>query len=157
MSLKNLFTASCMAACLGATGLMAASEAADAAMNKNGEALRALLAKKADVNAAQTDGTTALNWAVQSNDLAMVNSLLAAGADAKVGNRAGATSLYLAVVNGNAEMIDRLLKAGADVNSKVLLNGETPLMVASRTGNAASVKLLLNRIDYTGRIAVKIN
>jgi uncharacterized protein len=145
MSLKSLFAGSCVAACLGATSLMAASEMADAAMNKNSEALRALLAKKADVNTAQTDGTTALHWAVQSNDLAMVNSLLAAGADAKVGNRAGASALYLAAVNGNAEMIDRLLKAGAEVNGKVLLNGETPLMVASRTGNLAAVKLLLDR------------
>jgi len=125
--------------------LSAASEIADAAMNKDGAAVRTLLQKKVDVNAAQSDGTTALQWAAQNNDMAMVNQLLTAGADVKAGNRTGATALYLACVNGNAAMIDRLLKAGADVNGKVLLNGETPLMVAARTGNPEAVKLLLDR------------
>jgi uncharacterized protein len=145
MSLKILFTTSCVGISLSIGSLCAASDIADAAMNKNSEGLRILLQKKADVNVAQADGTTALHWAVQNNDLATVNLLLAAGADVKAANRAGASSLYLAAVNGNAEMMERLLKAGADVNGKVLLNGETPLMVASRTGNAAAVKLLLDR------------
>jgi ankyrin repeat protein len=35
----------------------------DAAKNADGDALRALLQKKVDVNAAEADGSTALHWA----------------------------------------------------------------------------------------------
>ena len=41
-------------------------------------------------------------------------------------------------------MIDRLLRAGADPNGALRL-GETPLMAASRSGNADAVKLLIAR------------
>jgi len=41
------------------------SAVADAAMNKNREAVRSLLAQKADVNSPQADGATALHWAAR--------------------------------------------------------------------------------------------
>jgi ankyrin repeat protein len=41
-------------------------------------------------------------------------------------------------------MIELLLNAGADPNA-ALLEGETPLMTAARTGNADAVRLLLAR------------
>jgi len=44
------------------TAAAASSEVADAAMRGDREAVRAALARKADVNAAQVDGTTALHW-----------------------------------------------------------------------------------------------
>ena len=54
----------------GATAAAAAtSEVADAAMRGDREAVRAALARKADVNAAQVDGTTALHWAVERDDV----------------------------------------------------------------------------------------
>ncbi len=56
------------------------SEVADAAMHGDKSALRALLQQKADVNAPQADGTTALHWAVRANDLEMTDMLLRAGA-----------------------------------------------------------------------------
>ena len=46
----------------------AASEVADAVMNRDHAALQALLKKKADVNATQRDGATALHWAVYHDD-----------------------------------------------------------------------------------------
>ena len=59
-----------------------ATDAADAAQKKDLSALRALVRNKADVNAAQADGTTALHWAVMWNNDEAVTLLLRAGADA---------------------------------------------------------------------------
>src|SRR5438876_6660197 len=101
----------------------AASDIADAAMKKNGEALRSLLQQKADVNAPQTDGTTALHWAARWDDLEMAGVLIRAGADPKTANRDGATPMFLAAMNGSAPMIETLLKAGADPNAPVLTRG----------------------------------
>ena len=41
----------------------------DAVKNQDVQAVRALLQEKTDVNAPQADGTTALAWAVDRNDL----------------------------------------------------------------------------------------
>ena len=46
-------------------------------------------AQKADVNAAQGDGSTALHWAVYNGDAELVRLLLAAGADVKAKTRLG--------------------------------------------------------------------
>ena len=56
------------------SGYAAPVDVADAVMNKDKDAVRSLLAKKADVNAPQADGTTALHWAVRQDDLATVGS-----------------------------------------------------------------------------------
>jgi ankyrin repeat protein len=121
------------------------SEVADAAMKGDKAALRILVQqKKADVNSAQADGTTAIQWAAYRNDLEMANILIATGADVKHANRDGATPLWLAAENGSAPMIGKLLDAGANVNERTL-NGETPLMMAARNGNITALKLLLDR------------
>lgn len=121
----------------------ATSEVADAVMHGDPAAVRALLARKADVNAPQADGGTALHWAVYQDDLATVDLLLKAGASAKAANDYGATPLSLAAESGNAMIVQRLLDAGADANGR-LLNGDTVLMMATRTGNVATMKLLLD-------------
>jgi ankyrin repeat protein len=102
------------------------------------------LQQKADVNAAQADGATALHWAAQWDDLKMAEMLLRDGANVRATNRAGATAMTLACINGSAAMIKLLLDSGADPNGAVLLNGETPLMMAARTGNPGAVKVLLD-------------
>ena len=68
---------------LSAPAVFAAPEIADAAEHRDGAGVKALLAKKVDVNATQPDGSTALLWAVHWNDADTVKSLLAAGADPK--------------------------------------------------------------------------
>jgi len=120
------------------------SDVADAAMNKNASAVRTLIQQKADVNAPQPDGTTALHWAVRWDDLETASALIQAGANAKAPNRAGATPMFLAAVNGSAPMIEALIKAGADPNAPVLSHGETALMMASRTGELEAVKILVS-------------
>jgi ankyrin repeat protein len=114
----------------------------DAVKSKDATAVRALLKQRADVNAAQGDGATALHWAVHYDDLAIADLLLKAGARANAADDIGVTPLYLACTNRDAAMVDKLLTAGADPNA-ALLNGETVLMNCARTGNAASVKALL--------------
>src|SRR5262249_45231152 len=127
---------------LSAQSLAAASsDIADAAMNRNKEAVRSLLQKKADVNAAQVDGTTALHWAVRADDLETADLLIRAGANVSATNREGVTPTQLAAINGNAAMIEKLLKAGANPNASLSKFGDTALMLAARTGKLDAVKV----------------
>jgi ankyrin repeat protein len=115
---------------------------ADAAEKLERSRVRTLLAARADVNAAQADGMTALHWAAYQDDVDLAKMLVRAGANVKAANRYGVTPLSLACTNGNAAMVEMLLKAGADPNAP-LPGGETPLMTASRTGSLAVVKTLI--------------
>jgi ankyrin len=120
----------------------AGSDVAEAMMKGDAATVRKLLLAKADVNAPQVDGATALHWAVYRDDVAMADLLLKAGANVKAANREGTTPLFMAALYGNPAMIERLLKAGADAKERGP-NGETTLMFAARNGNAASIKLLV--------------
>jgi len=126
-------------------GYAAGADAANAAESKNIDALKTLVKQRADMNAAQPDGTTALHWAAHWNDAEAVSLLLRAGANAKAVNRYGATPLSEAVVSGNASMIEALLNAGASPKTLTSENGETVLMTASRAGNLDAVRILLDR------------
>lgn len=116
---------------------------ADAAMRGNKAEVRRLVQQKADVNAPQADGSTALHWAVQTNDLELADILIRAGAKPSLANKLGATPMFLACQTGNAAMIERLLAAGAEPNAALTSFGDTALMMASRTGKLDAVKLLL--------------
>jgi uncharacterized protein len=119
-------------------GLVEAIQANDVA------AIRTLLDKRTDVNAAKPDGTTALHWAVDRDSPEIVQLLIRAGADVKAANRYGVTPLWLAALNGNAVTIGMLLEAGAGA-SEASPEGETALMVAARTGKVDAVNALLGR------------
>jgi len=67
------------------------SDVADAVMKGDKASLTRLLQEKADVNAAQIDGATALHWAVYRNDLEVANLLIRAGAKVNVMTREGIT------------------------------------------------------------------
>jgi ankyrin repeat protein len=121
------------------------SPVADAAEKRDFASLKTLVAQKADVNAAQDNGSTALQWAVHWDNPEAVDLLLKAGADTKAATRLNATALYLAAESGNAVMLQKLLAAGADPNQTVLSQGETPLMFAARSGNPEAVRMLLDK------------
>ena len=74
---------------LTAASYAGTSDVADAAMKRDQAAVRMLLGKKADVNAPQADGATALHWAVYHEDVALVDELLGAGANVMAANREG--------------------------------------------------------------------
>jgi len=118
------------------------SDAADAVMRGDKVALRALLARKADVNLPQIDGATALHWAVYRDDLESADLLIRAGARVTAANRTGVTPLAMASLYGHVPMIERLLKAGADPNEHGP-NGERPIMYAARNGDPAAIRLLV--------------
>jgi ankyrin repeat protein len=115
----------------------------DAVKSGNRERVSALLAKRADPNQPEVDGTTALHWAVQRDDRPMAEQLLRAGARVTAANRYGVQPLALACVNANAAMIESLLGAGADANA-AMSQGETALMTAARSGVVPAVEALLN-------------
>jgi ankyrin repeat protein len=125
------------------TGLGAAnSPVADAAMKSDLAAVRALISKKADVNAPQVDGSTALHWAVHRDHLEIADALIKGGADVKQANRTGVTPLSMASLVANPKMIKLLLDAGADAKS-LGPNGETMLMFAARNGNPEAIAVLV--------------
>jgi len=117
---------------------------ADAAEKKDWNAVLAQLKTKADVNAAQAEGTTALHWAVHHDELATTKALLAAGANVSATNNYGVSALSLACVNGNESIVRALLDVGTDPNT-TLRGGETVLMTAARTGRVGPVAALLDR------------
>jgi len=117
------------------------SELADAVMNGDKAGLRTLLQRKADVNATQVDGATALHWAVYRDDPESLDLLIAAGATIDVKTREGVTPLNMACLYGNPAIVNKLLKAGADAKQKGPA-GETLLMLAARNGNPDTIKLL---------------
>src|SRR5262249_31672798 len=129
--------------CLAGLNLAAGrSDIADAAMKGDKAAVRALLERKADVNAPQVDGAVALHWAVYKDDIELADMLLRAGAKPDVVNREGITPLHMASLYGAAKMIDRLLKAGADPKRPGPA-GETMLMLAARNGTPEAITLLI--------------
>src|SRR5579864_3767013 len=105
MSRKNFVGAFCVAA-LGITILLSGAEkdtrVADAAQAGDKSAVRNFIAHKADVNAPQGDGTTALHWAASGDDVEMAQLLIQAGANVKAVTRLKAvTPLMMACKNGN--------------------------------------------------------
>src|SRR5579883_3141313 len=127
----------------GSPAFAASSPIADAAMRGDKAAVQSLIQQKADVNAPQPDGATALQWAAYHNDLDMAALLIAAGANVKLANHDGATPLSLASLNGAAPIIELLLKAGADPMERGP-KGELPLLFAARNGNLDALRVLLD-------------
>src|SRR5262245_2123983 len=124
--------------------LLAAVGLVDAVKSGDRTAALALLQQKVNVNSAEADGTTALHWAVQRDDLDLVERLIKAGANVNAKNDYGSTPISEAALNGNVPIIDRLLKAGADVESSNA-DSQTALMIISRSNNVEAAKLLLSR------------
>ena len=115
---------------------------ADAAQRGDLAEVRALLRTGADVNAAQTDGMTALHWAAADNRIEIARTLLYAGAAVRATTRLGGyTPLHLAARSGNAEIAGILLDAGADPNAYTS-TGVTAMHFAADADAAGVVEAL---------------
>jgi ankyrin repeat protein len=118
------------------------SPLADAVQRRDKQAIAALLKKKVDVNAPQSDGTTALHWAAYLEDAETAALLMRAGADVNAQTNLGVTPIVLAARSGDAAIIDQLLKAGVDPETSIR-SGETVIMLAARSGDVDAVKALI--------------
>ena len=120
-----------------------ASPIADAAMRGDVATVRALIARRADVNAPQGDGMTALHWAADHGDSAIADALLRAKANVASRTRIGAyTPLHIAARTGSPAVVRALLAAGSDVKATTT-SGATALHLAAAAGNPDVVKALL--------------
>ena len=121
------------------------SPIADAAMRGDVATVRTLIARRADVNAAQGDGMTALHWAADRGDSVMTSELLRAKASVGARTRIGAyTPLHIASRTGNPAVVRALLAAGSDVKATTT-SGATALHLAAAAGNADAVRALLTK------------
>ena len=110
-SLKSTFGAVCAVLCLCLPAYAAGDlRVVQAAMSGDRDGVKALLEKKADVNAPQGDGTTALHWAALNNDPQMVQLLVAAGANLNAATRVGSlTPIAMGCMKGYAPVIKVVL------------------------------------------------
>jgi ankyrin repeat protein len=125
-----------------ATGAQAADALLQAAESGDSAGALALVAGKADVNARQEDGTTALHWAAYHDDLPLLRQLIAAGAKVNVTNDYGSTPLSEAAERADPQALRMLLQAGAEVESPNA-QGQTALMSVARTDVVEAAKVLV--------------
>ncbi len=116
----------------------------DAVKRRDQKAFMSLLRARADVNATQPDGATALAWAVYLGQRTMADALLKAGARANTVDEYGETPVTLAAANGDADLVQRLLGAGGSARA-ARWNGETAVMIAAGAGSLDTVKALVVR------------
>ena len=92
------------------------------------EALRALVARGADVGAQDASGATALHWMARHGDTKDAQFLMKRGAPVNAQTINGATPLHIAVTSGDYSMAKLLLQLGADASLQA--QGQTPLDLA---------------------------
>jgi hypothetical protein len=98
---------------------------------------------RADVNAKDQNGQTALTYAAVQGDADSVKALVAAGADLNAQDNSGQTALMNAAMGGHLDCVKALIAAGADVAMCNKVGGQTALMVAPMSGNVDCVKALI--------------
>ncbi len=130
---------------LAAAWIPSDAPVADAAMQGQGvDAVRALVEKGADVNAAQGDGMTALHWAAVNGDVELTRFLVSAGARLDATTRLGHyTPLHLAAREGKGAVIRALLDAGDVANRETATGEATPLHLAALSGTVEGVRALI--------------
>jgi uncharacterized protein len=112
-----------------------------AALLGDRETIDAMLARDANVHAANARGMTALMFAASRGWSGIVEALAANGADVNAQDVNGYTALMFAANNGHPETVRVLLDAGADA-AAASAGGETALSCASRNGFIDVVSLL---------------
>src|SRR6185436_5151339 len=85
------------------------------------DAVRALIARGADVNAKEpSQNQDALMWAASERHPNVVRLLVEAGADARAHTKKGFTALHFAAREGDIDSVRQLLASGVNVNVRSL-------------------------------------
>ena len=122
-----------------------ATPVADAARSGDLEAVRSLLARGEDANAAHGDGMSALHWAAERGDRKMAEALIHAGATVDAVTRVGHyTPLHVASTTGRAAVVELLLASGANATTVTSTGGVTSLHLAAASGGVAAITALLD-------------
>jgi uncharacterized protein len=115
---------------------------AEAARKQDWATVQAMAKRGGDLDAASTEGSTALHFAINAGQTAAVQVLLAAGVDINARNVAGISPLQLAVTNGETAITKMLLARGADARARDEAK-ESLLMLAARSGDGAMAEALI--------------
>src|SRR5262245_35118047 len=107
MSIARITVASCSV--LLALSVAARSEGSDrrlidATKEQDRTLVQTLLKQRADVNARDYDGATALHWAVYLDNLELTQLLIRSSANVNAANEYGVTPLALACTNANPKV-----------------------------------------------------
>lgn len=113
-----------------------------AAIYGNAETCALLLNKGAEIDAIDSDGSTALTSAAIMGRLDVCRLLIKKGADVNAKNSYGAAPLAYAASGGRTEICRFLASKGAIIDSKNIL-GYTALMSAAEKGKAETCRALL--------------
>ena len=130
-----------------------------AVRNGNREMVQLLLWAKADVNARDRSGQTALMMLDGDVTTDMVWDLLNAGAKVNLRDTDGDTALSEIATVNNTEVLKTLLDAGAKVNA-VNNQGQSALMKAAAEGLVSNIRVLvqagadINQQDKNGKTAL---
>lgn len=112
-----------------------------AAQSGSVEVVEALINAKADVNAVDGIGQTALMRAVDMDQINVVEILIKAKADVNVKTSDGKTALILAVSNDKPALVKALIDAGADTNT-MTSDSQFPALIAAQNGTEESKEII---------------
>ncbi len=116
---------------------------AEAARSQDWPAVQAMARQPgAALDAASSEGSTALHFAIHAGEAGVVQALLDAGADVATRNVAGVSPLQLAVTSGDTAITRLLLARGADARALDEAK-ESLLMLAARHGDGAMASALI--------------
>ena len=127
-----------------------------AATNGKLPAVKLFIEKKADLNKADINGGTPLNWASFKGHLDVVQALIAVdGVDVNKASDDGWSPILRASKEGHDDVVNAFVKAGADVN-KLDDDGMTPISRAITNGHLEVLQALvaagadMNKADNDG-------
>lgn len=114
------------------------------------ELLEHALARGADANAFNTDGASALQWAILGSGKSetvygQVKALLNRGANPNQPNIDGMTAVHTAALHGSEAVMDALISSGGDPN--ISTAGQTPYELAMLGGNSGAVSAIQQGTD----------